>query len=114
MSEPSAAPHADSTTDSTTEPAGGSAAVPATESSLDSTAVTNRLKRAQGQLAGVLRMIEEGRDTASVVNQLKAVSRAVDRVGFAIVAGELRRHAEGGELDEAELDRIEAYFLSLG
>lgn len=39
----------------------------------------NRLRRAQGQLAGVIRMIEEGRDCEDVVTQLAAVSRALDR-----------------------------------
>ena len=32
--------------------------------------VVNRLKRAQGQLGGVIRLIEEGRDCQSVVTQL--------------------------------------------
>jgi len=48
--------------------------------------VINRLKRAHGQLAGVLRMLEEGRDCESVVTQLAAVSKALSRAGFAIVA----------------------------
>ena len=36
-------------------------------------AVLNRLRRAQGQLAGVIAMIESGRDCADVVTQLAAV-----------------------------------------
>ena len=48
--------------------------------------VINRIKRAQGQLAGVLRLLEEGRDCEEVVTQLTAVSKALDRAGFAIVA----------------------------
>jgi len=78
------------------------------------TAVTNRLKRAQGQLAGVLRMIEEERDIESVVNQLKAVSRAVDRAGFALIAHELRRHVQDGSVSDEEIAQLERYFLSLG
>lgn len=42
-------------------------------------AVLNRLRRAQGQLGGVISMIEEGRDCKEVVTQLAAVSRALDR-----------------------------------
>lgn len=38
-------------------------------------AVLNRLRRAQGQLAGVISMIEQGRDCKDVVTQLAAVSR---------------------------------------
>ncbi len=85
-----------------------------TLTSAEMTAVVNRIKRAQGQLAGVLRMIEDGRDIESVVNQLKAVSRAVDRAGFAIIATELRRHVEGGEVSEEAIEQLERYFLSLG
>ena len=45
----------------------------------DMVAVINRIKRAQGQLAGVLRMLEEGRDCEDVVTQPAAVSKALDR-----------------------------------
>lgn len=80
---------------------------------MGTTQVINRIKRAQGQLAGVLRMIEEGRDLQEVVNQLKAVSRALDRAGFAIIAEELRETSRSGSVTEEELDRLERFFLSL-
>ena len=47
-------------------------------------AVLNRLRRAHGQLAGVIAMVEEGRNCRDVVTQLAAVSRALDRAGFKI------------------------------
>ena len=75
--------------------------------------VVNRIKRAQGQLAGVLRMLEEGRDLQEIVNQLKAVSRALDRAGFAIIAAELRDAARRGEVSDDDLDQLERFFLSL-
>ena len=75
-------------------------------------AVVNRIKRAQGQLAGVLRMLEEGRETQEVVNQLKAVSRAIDRAGFAIIAAQLREATRTGVTDD-DIDQLERYFLSL-
>ena len=49
----------------------------------------NRLRRAQGQLAAVIRMIDDGKDCTSVVTQLAAVSTALDRAGFAIIASAL-------------------------
>ena len=55
----------------------------------DMTPVINRLRRAQGQIGGVIRLIEEGRDCKDVVTQLAAVSRALDRAGFAIVSSGL-------------------------
>ncbi|MCL8025000.1 metal-sensitive transcriptional regulator [Nocardioides bruguierae] len=73
--------------------------------------VVNRLRRAQGQLGGVLRMIEEGRETDDVLSQLKAVSRALDRAGFALIATELRRSL--ADLSEEEVARLERSFLSM-
>ena len=40
--------------------------------------VLKRLKRAQGQIGGIIRMIEEGRDCKEIVTQLAAVSKALD------------------------------------
>lgn len=80
-----------------------------------STAVLNRLRRAQGQLAGVIAMIEAGRDCKDVVTQLAAVSRALDRAGFKIVASGMRQcmaTADGDTppMSEAELEKL---FLTL-
>jgi DNA-binding FrmR family transcriptional regulator len=79
-------------------------------------AVLNRLRRAQGQLAGVIAMIEQGRDCKDVVTQLAAVSRALDRAGFKIVATSLRECITGeptegaAPMTEAELEKL---FLAL-
>jgi DNA-binding FrmR family transcriptional regulator len=78
--------------------------------------VLNRLRRAQGQLAGVISMIETGRECKDVVTQLAAVSKALDRAGFKIVATGLRECVLGASTDgkapmtEAELEKL---FLSL-
>jgi len=78
------------------------------------TAVINRIKRAQGQLAGVLRMMEEGRDCEDVVTQLAAVSRALDRAGFAIVATGLQQCLTNGQgTDSVDVKKMEKLFLSL-
>jgi len=76
--------------------------------------VVNRLKRAQGQLAGVLRMLEEGRDCEDVVTQLAAVSRALDRAGFAIIATGLKQClVESGGRETLDVQKLEKLFLSL-
>ncbi|WP_199423242.1 metal-sensitive transcriptional regulator [Actinotalea solisilvae] len=81
------------------------------------TKVVNRLKRAQGQLAGVVRMLDEGKDCEDVVTQLSAVSKALDRAGFAIIASGMKQcltqpeDADGEPtLDVAKLEKL---FLSL-
>ncbi|GAA5024735.1 metal-sensitive transcriptional regulator [Kitasatospora paranensis] len=78
-------------------------------------AVLNRLRRAQGQLAGVIAMIEAGRECKDIVTQLAAVSRALDRAGFKIVASGMRQcmavaDAGAPPMSEAELERL---FLAL-
>ncbi len=78
----------------------------------DMTDVVKRLRRAEGQIRGVIAMIEDGRDCADVVTQLAAVSRALDRAGFRVIATGLRQCVEG---DDSGLDqeRLEKLFLSL-
>ena len=76
--------------------------------------VVNRIKRARGQLDGVLRMLEEGRDCEDVVTQLAAVSRALDRAGFAIVATGLQQCLAAGDgMDSVDMKKMEKLFLSL-
>lgn len=75
------------------------------------TPVVNRLKRAQGQLAAVTRMLEEGKDCKDIVTQLAAVSKALDRAGFAIIATGLEQCIrEDTTMDKKELEKL---FLSL-
>ena len=81
----------------------------------DLAGVTVRLRRVQGQLGGIIRMIEEGRDCADVVTQLAAAARGIDRAGFKILATGMRQClAEEGAgkatMSEAELEKL---FLTL-
>jgi len=80
------------------------------------TDVVRRLRRAEGQIRGVIAMLEDGRDCADVVTQLAAASRALDRAGFKIVASGLQqcitaKHA--GKDQAANLEQMEKLFLSL-
>jgi DNA-binding FrmR family transcriptional regulator len=76
-------------------------------------AVLNRLRRAQGQLAGVIAMIESGRDCADVVTQLAAVSRALDRAGFKIIASGMRQCVAGATDPPMTEEQLEKLFLAL-
>lgn len=73
---------------------------------------TTRLRRAHGQLAAVIRMLEEGRDCDDVVTQLAAVGKAIDRAGYAIIAEGLRQcmASEDGDVDVKKMEKL---FLSL-
>ena len=46
--------------------------------------ITNRLKRVEGQVRGLQRMVDERRDCESILTQLMAARAALDRVGLMI------------------------------
>jgi DNA-binding FrmR family transcriptional regulator len=77
--------------------------------------VLGRLKRVQGQIGGIVKMIEEERKCSDVVTQLAAASRALDKAGFKIISTGMRQcmvqdDAGTRRMNEAELERL---FLSL-
>ena len=79
------------------------------------TDVVSRLRRVEGQIAGIVRMIEEGRECKDVVTQLAAAARALDKAGFKIIATGLRHcvtESVDGEraVDVAEMEKL---FLTL-
>lgn len=68
--------------------------------------IQNRVKRMEGQLRGILRMMEENKDCKEVITQLSAVRTAVDRTMGVIVSTNLvacvqRSHEEDNQ--DAEL-----------
>jgi DNA-binding FrmR family transcriptional regulator len=77
--------------------------------------VIKRLRRAQGQIGGVIAMLESGRDCADVVTQLAAVSRALDRAGFKIIASGLQQCLTTDDAGKLQTDvaQMEKLFLSL-
>jgi len=79
--------------------------------------VLKRLRRLEGQIRGVQRMVEEGQDCADVVTQLSACKAALDKVGYRLVIAGMRHcvvvpESAGEEpgLEAAELERL---FLKL-
>jgi DNA-binding FrmR family transcriptional regulator len=79
--------------------------------------VVKRLRRAQGQIGGVIKMIEDGRECQDVLMQLAAAARALDRAGFKIIASGLCQcvldEQAGRDQAGAERARLEKLFLSL-
>lgn len=75
--------------------------------------VLKRLKRAQGQLGGIIKMIEDGRDCTEIVTQMAAVSKALDRAGFAVIALGLRQCITDPENNSMDAGALEKLFLSL-
>jgi len=75
--------------------------------------IITRLKRARGQIDGIIKMIEDDRPCVDVVTQLAAVSKALDRAGFKVVATGLRQCILEGENAPMTEEQLERLFLSL-
>ena len=71
------------------------------------TQVKNRVKRIEGQLRGILKMMEENKECKDVITQLSATRSAIDRTIGVIVSSNLidcvRESNETGEKTPEEL-----------
>ena len=74
--------------------------------------VAARLRRVEGQVRGIQRMLDEGRDCGEVVAQLAAAKAALERVGYRLIAGGLRRCTDDDDRG-LDADQLESLFLQL-
>lgn len=75
--------------------------------------IVNRLRRAEGQLGAVIKAVESGAECRDIVIQLSAVSKALDRAGYAIVASAMRNCIADPEDNSMTPDELEKLFLTL-
>ena len=79
--------------------------------------ILNRLRRARGQLDAVIAAVEAGGKCRDVVTQLAAVSSALDRAGFTIIATAMKdclADPDAAErTDDITTDELERLFLAL-
>jgi DNA-binding FrmR family transcriptional regulator len=78
--------------------------------------VRNRLRRANGQVQAVERMLAEGRECREVVTQLSAATKALEQAGFKLIAAGLTYCVERPEEAEADgyaLADVERMFMKL-
>ena len=76
--------------------------------------IVNRLRRAHGQLAAVINAVESDASCRDVVQQLAAVSKALDRAGFLIISTALKECLTDPDSDGSpQADELEKLFLSL-
>jgi DNA-binding FrmR family transcriptional regulator len=75
-----------------------------------------RLRRIEGQVRGIQAMLEEDRECRDIVTQLAAATKALEQVGFKMLASGLASCLENPEKSAAEgysLDVVEKMFLKL-
>lgn len=78
--------------------------------------IVKRLRRIEGQVGGIIRMLEGRRDCADVVTQLAAASRALDRTGFRLLSAGMRQclsASAAGKVQPMSAEKLEKLFLSL-
>ncbi len=74
--------------------------------------ILTRLRRVEGQIRGIQRMVEDERDCEAIVTQLLAARAALDKTGMLIMGAHIERCltlAREGEGSEG-LDRVTSYF----
>jgi DNA-binding FrmR family transcriptional regulator len=77
-------------------------------------AIRARLRRAQGQMGGILAMLDDGRSCEDVVTQLAAVSKAIDRAAFTLIATGLRECLASNDQDtEMIAEQLQKLFLRM-
>ena len=68
--------------------------------------IKTRVNRIAGQVAGIQRMVDEGRYCVDVLNQIAAVRSALDALGIEVLTQHLEScvlgHGRGGEHEHAK------------
>jgi len=78
--------------------------------------VIGRLRRIEGQVRGLQRMVEEERPCEAIITQLMAARAALDQVGIHLIthyAQECARAVSQSESDKERLERALSLFLKL-
>ena len=78
--------------------------------------VRRRLRRIGGQIDGVIRMLDEGRECRDVVTQVSAANRALEQAGFKLIAAGLTycvSHPEAAAAAGYPAEEVERMFLRL-
>ncbi len=70
--------------------------------------VITRLRRLEGQIRGIQRLVDEEAQCRDIVTQLAAAKGALDRVGFKLMAAALTNTEQ-----DADMDELEKLFLKL-
>jgi DNA-binding FrmR family transcriptional regulator len=76
--------------------------------------LVKRLRRAEGQIGGIVRMLNDGRSCDEIVHQLAAVSKAIDRAAFALISAGIKECFETGAEDADQvIGRLQKLFLTM-
>ncbi len=74
---------------------------------MDVKAVTNRLKRIEGQIRGIIKMVEEDKPCEDILIQIGSAKSALHKTGQVILEGHLHHCVLDGIKDGKEDETIE-------
>lgn len=81
---------------------------------VESQDLLNRLRRIEGQIGGLINMIETERDCLDVITQISATKKALERAGMMMLANALAEcAADTKKTGEQRRDQLQRAFLSL-
>ena len=75
--------------------------------------VFKRVKRAEGQIAGVIRMLEDGRNCEEIVHQMAAVGKAINTAAITLISSSLDECMSEKKNNQAQRERLLKLFMSL-
>jgi len=76
-----------------------------------------RLRRIEGQVRGIQQMLSQDRDCREVVTQISAANKALEQVGFNLVAAGLTwciSHPEQSKKEGYSIEDVQKMFVKLG
>lgn len=80
---------------------------PATFRSEHQRDVVNRLKRIEGQVRGLIEMVESGRSCEDVAQQMSAARKAMDKAFYRMMACSVMEAVSGSESEDHTLREVE-------
>jgi len=78
--------------------------------------LVRRLRRIEGQVRGLQQMLDDGRECREIITQVSAASRAIDQVGFRLLAAGMHACLQDEATAAAagfDLEEVEKLFLKL-
>jgi len=65
-----------------------------------------RMKKIEGQIQGIIKMIEERRYCIDIINQINAVRRALEKVGLIVMESHIKNHVTQAIKEDKNKDEM--------
>lgn len=65
-----------------------------------------RLRKVEGQVRGIQKMIEDGKDHADIINQMAAVRKALNKAGIMMITNHLQTSLSDSEKSDKGKEKV--------